>query len=267
VSSSRKSSSIRRAAPQSEAARLLVEYDQSPHRFARTVARQRICSLLVSGDIPFDAPLSERAIADAIGIGRMPVREALRDLAREHVVTVEPGRGTFLRRLDPSQVTELLEVRLALECTGARLAAEKGYVGDFPEIVTSLKGLRKGAFVGKRIGLAETVGDRVHGSLIDGSGNETLSSIYAGLKLRIGISLRLVQRRDVKRIRETVDEHLAIAEAILNGSADAAVDALQFHLRRGHAITMSRLTNASIPQSEARRSVSAMARPRGRPKR
>jgi DNA-binding GntR family transcriptional regulator len=196
----------------------------------------------------------------------MPVREALRDLARERVVTVEPGRGTFLRRLDRSQVTELLEVRLALECTGARLAAEKGYVGDFPEIVESLKALRKGAFVGKRIGLAETIGDRVHGSLIEGSGNETLSNIYAGLRLRIGISLRLVQRRDVKRIRETVDEHLAIAEAVLRGSADAAVDALQSHLRRGHAITMSRLADAFLSESKARPSLSAMARPRGRPK-
>jgi DNA-binding GntR family transcriptional regulator len=244
-----------------------ADYEKSPHRFARAIAMQRICSLLVDTSIPFDAPLSERAIADAIGIGRMPVREALRDLAREGVVTVEPGRGTFLRRLDPSQVTELLEVRLALECAGARLAAEKRYVGDLPNIVAGLKSLRKGAFVGDRIGFAEAIGDRVHDSIIDGAANDTLSSIYAGLRLRIGISLRLVQRRDVKRIRETVDEHLAIAEAILRGSAGAAVKALQAHLRRGHAITMSNLTGKSAPRSKSSLSTPAMARPRGRPPR
>lgn len=97
-----------------------LAYSQPAHRFARTVALERICSLLLNGDVPFDTPLSERAIADAVGVGRMPVREALRDLAREGVVSVEPGRGTFLRRLGAAEIMELLEVRLALECMAAR---------------------------------------------------------------------------------------------------------------------------------------------------
>ena len=229
---------------------------------------ERICSLLLDGTVPFDAPLSERAIADTVDVGRMPVREALRDLAREGVVTVEPGRGTFLRRLSPAQVTELLEVRLAVESTAARLAAEKGYVGDLPDIVATLRNLRKGPFTGERVSLAEAAGDRVHSGIVLGAGNDTLSSIYGGLRLRIGISLRLVQRRDVKRIRETVDEHLAIAEAVLNQSPQTAVKALQHHLRQGHATTMSYLADRSEIRSRKKTSVptSAMARPRGRPK-
>jgi DNA-binding GntR family transcriptional regulator len=229
---------------------------------------ERICSLLLDGTVPFDAPLSERAIADTVDVGRMPVREALRDLAREGVVTVEPGRGTFLRRLSPAQVTELLEVRLAVESTAARLAAEKGYVGDLPDIVATLRNLRKGPFTGERVSLAEAVGDRVHSGIVLGAGNDTLSSIYSGLRLRIGISLRLVQRRDVKRIRETVDEHLAIAEAVLNEAPQIAVKALQHHLRQGHATTMLYLADRSEIRSRKRNSVptSAMARPRGRPK-
>ena len=66
------------------------------HRFARTVAIERICALLVDGMVPFDVPLSERAIAASIAIGRMPVREALRDLVREGIVSVEPGRGRIM---------------------------------------------------------------------------------------------------------------------------------------------------------------------------
>ena len=218
---------------------------------------QRICSLLVHGGVPFDAPLSERAIADAVGIGRMPVREALRDLARDGVVTVEPGRGTFLRRLTSSQVTELLEVRLAVECAAARLAAEKGHVGDFPDIVTTLRNLRKGPLTGGRLSLAEAAGDRVHNEIFEGAGNETLSSIYSGLRLRIGISLRLVQRRDAKRIRATVDEHLAIAEAVLQASPVAAVKMLQRHLRQGHAMTMAYLVAETKLNMDTGPSVSA----------
>ena len=135
----------------------------------------------------------------------MPVREALRDLAREGIVSVEPGRGTFLRRLEAREVTELLEVRLAIEGMAARLAAERGYVGELPQIATALRAFTKGRFTNKLVGDAETIGDRVHSAIVHGAANEILNSLYAGLRLRIGISLRLVQRREIDRIRETVD--------------------------------------------------------------
>lgn len=240
-----------------------LAYSQPAHRFARTVALERICSLLLNGDVPFDTPLSERAIADAVGVGRMPVREALRDLAREGVVSVEPGRGTFLRRLGAAEIMELLEVRLALECMAARLAAEKGFTGDLPQLVDELKELQRLPFAGKRIRAAEAIGDRVHRAVVQGANNETLNSLYAGLALRIGISLRLVQLRAHDRIRQTVDEHLAVAEAILARRPDRAVKALQDHLRRGHDITMKSFSQPR-PASGAP-NVTALARRRGRP--
>jgi DNA-binding GntR family transcriptional regulator len=247
---------------------LELAQNEAPHRFARTVAMERICSLLLDGAaVPFDAPLSERALAEAIAIGRMPVREALRDLAREGIVSVEPGRGTFLRRLDAAEVTELLEVRLAIEGMAARLAAEKGFVGELPQIVAALRGLTKRPFAGKRIREAEAIGDRVHGTIVKGAGNKILNTLYAGLRLRIGISLRLVQRREVDRIRETVDEHLAIAEAVLARSADLAVQSLHDHLRRGHAITMANFAQScpapTVAKVAALRPV--LAHRRGRP--
>jgi DNA-binding GntR family transcriptional regulator len=227
---------------------------------------ERICSLLLDGAVPFDVPLSERAIAETIAIGRMPVREALRDLARDGVVSVEPGRGTFLRRLDAAEVTELLEVRLAIEGMAARLAAQKGFVGELPQIARDLRALTKQPFTGQRIRDAEAIGDHVHRTVIEGASNEILNSLHAGLRLRIGISLRLVQLRKVDRIRETVDEHLAIIEAVLARSADRAVRALHDHLRRGHAITMANFTQIQPVPSAAKIAAlkPALARRRGR---
>lgn len=240
--------------------------NQTSHRFARTLAMERICALLVDGMVPFDVPLSERAIADSIAIGRMPVREALRDLAREGIVSVEPGRGTFLRRLEPREVTELLEVRLAIEGLAARLATERGYVGELPQISTALRALTKGRFTSRLVGDAEAIGDRVHSAIVQGAGNEILNSLYAGLRLRIGISLRLVQRREIDRIRETVDEHLAITQAVLARSPDRAVRCLQNHLRRGHAITIANLERRPRSPDSANVAVlkPALARRRGR---
>src|SRR5688572_2334190 len=107
---------------------------QISHRFAWKVAKERLCDLMIRGAVPFDRPLSERSLADAIGLGRMPVREALRDLARDGVVVTEAARGTFVRRLSAEEIGELCEVRLAIEGFAARVAAEKGFVGNLPEL-------------------------------------------------------------------------------------------------------------------------------------
>ena len=256
-----------RAVSPGAAAEYRIALGAAPHHFARSVAMERICSLLLDGSAPFDVPLSERAIADAIGLGRMPVREALRDLAREGILAVEPGRGTYLRQLSAREATELLEVRLAIEGMAARLAAEKGFVGELPDVATALRALAKRRLTGERVREAEVVGDRVHWQVVQGAGNETLTSLYAGLRLRIAISLRLVQRREVERIQETVGEHLAIARAILARSPDAAAAAVHAHLSRGHALTMAKLAQgagAPVAASDAKGGL-PLARRRGRP--
>jgi DNA-binding GntR family transcriptional regulator len=225
---------------------------------------ERICALLVSGSIPFETPLSERAIAEAVGMGRMPVREALRELAVEGIVSVQPGRGTFLVRLEAADITELLEVRLAIEGMGARLAAAKGYVGELGRIVAALRELGRRPLSGKRIAEAEEIGDRVHLELVRGADNAILDRLYAGLRLRIRISLRLVQRRAVDRIEETIAEHLAIAEAVLARKGEAAVRALNRHLRRGHAVTTANLGQVAATPGRPGSAPAALARPRGR---
>jgi DNA-binding GntR family transcriptional regulator len=227
---------------------------------------ERICGLFLDDAVPFDTPLSERAIAEAIGLGRMPVREALRDLAREGIVAVEPGRGTYLRRLSERETTELLQVRLAVEGMAARLAAESGFVGALPRVVSELRRLAKGRLTGKRLRQAESVGDRVHWLIVEGAGNQILNGLYASLRLRIAISLRLVQRREEARIRETIAEHLAIAEAVLARSPEDAAAALQVHLGRGHALTMANLARAQPEKAKAQELSSSppLARRRGR---
>ena len=237
-------------------------------RLARSVALERICALLLDGAVPFDAPLSERAVAESIGLGRMPVREALRDLAREGILSVEAGRGTFLRRLNSQEATELFEVRLAIEGMAARLSAEKGFVGELPEVAVVLRNLGKRPLAGQRVRDAEAIGDRVHWQIVHGAGNETLDSLYRAVRMRIAVSLRLVQRREVKRVQETVAEHLAIVEAVLDRSPEKASAAVHRHLTRGHELTMAKfgLPEQAQKATASRVVTAGLARKRGRPR-
>jgi DNA-binding GntR family transcriptional regulator len=241
------------------------------HRFARTVAKDRLCTLMIRGAVPFDVPMSERSLAEAVGLGRMPVREALRDLAQDGVVAIEPGRGTFLRRLDRAEVVELYEARVAIEGFAARAAAKKSFVGDLSELLVLLRALRERSDLDPAaVAEAEALGDRLHAAVVRGAGNRMLEEMYARIRLRIRISLRLLQRRDPARILATLDEHVAIADAILARDGQRALTATRNHLRRGHKVTLANF-DALLLIGERRDSASPEgagvggARRRGRP--
>ena len=85
---------------------------------------------------------------EQLGLGRTPVREALRDLAREQLVEVYPRRGIFVSGVDVGDIAGLSEVRLALESQAARLAAERRNDADrvaTEELLEELGGYRRRA--------------------------------------------------------------------------------------------------------------------------
>ena len=82
-----------------------------------------IRELIVTLELPPGSVVSERDLMVRLGTGRTPVREALRDLAREQLVEVYPRRGIFVSGVDVGDIAGLSEVRLVLESRAARLAA------------------------------------------------------------------------------------------------------------------------------------------------
>ena len=84
-----------------------------------------IRGLIVSLELPPGAVIDERALMRRLGLGRTPVREALRKLAQEQLVEVFPRRGMFVTGVDVRDLARISEVRAALEPEAARLAAER----------------------------------------------------------------------------------------------------------------------------------------------
>ena len=84
-----------------------------------------IRELIVTLELPPGSVVSERELMERLGLGRTPIREALRDLARDRLVDVYPRRGIFVSGVDVGDIAGLSEVRVALESQAARLAAER----------------------------------------------------------------------------------------------------------------------------------------------
>ena len=91
----------------------------------QTVASMTLEALrerILRGDFPDGDPLRQDALADELGVSRIPVREALRQLEAEGLVTFNPHRGAVVSTLSLEEIQELFELRADIECELLRLA-------------------------------------------------------------------------------------------------------------------------------------------------
>src|SRR5258708_10971718 len=86
----------------------------------------RLEGAIFRGEFPPGTRIREARIASQLGVGRGPLREAVRRLEGRKLVVRHPNRGTFIATLTSAELTELLEVREALEVEACRLAAKRG---------------------------------------------------------------------------------------------------------------------------------------------
>lgn len=98
--------------------------------------------------LPPGALVNEQQLADEIGLGRMPVREALARLSGDRFMTVLPRRGTVVTALSLDEVLAMFEAREAIECGVAHIAARKASdsaLAALRALITSADHSRQGA--------------------------------------------------------------------------------------------------------------------------
>lgn len=89
---------------------------------------------ILSGELPVGARIVPNDVAQTLGVSRMPVREALRQLDSEGLVDLRPNRGALVMKLSASQLFELFVIRMTLEGTAARLAASNRNPNNLREL-------------------------------------------------------------------------------------------------------------------------------------
>jgi len=182
---------------------------------------------IVTLDLPPGSVVNERELMGRLGVGRTPVREALRDLAREQLVEVFPRRGMFVSSVDVGDIAGLSEVRLLLESEAARLAAERRGDGDLEETDALLEELDAAAGERNARGLID-LDQRIHRHVARCAQNpflETTLEEYYVLALRIWFVAL-----DRVALDEAIAEHHAILEAIRDGDPGRAEAVMRAHV-------------------------------------
>lgn len=182
--------------------------------------------------------ITESDVAEALGISRTPVREALRRLNAQHMIDLVPGRGAFVPQVTGRTIRELMEVRDLIESHAVAMLGE-----DPPALLIqqldlclraqSVDGVTPQAFIQE---------DRkFHQAIVDASGSALLSELYNSLRDRQTVVGLQAVVGEARRIKSVVEEHEAIAEALRQRNQIAAIEATRRHLKNTLDALMAKL--------------------------
>ncbi len=186
--------------------------------------RDRIVTLRIAPG----APIDEDALGAELEMGRTPVREAIKRLALENLVTVFPRRGTFASEINITDLAYISDVRSQLEGHAAYRAAQRITEAERVELAGLLQELADSEG-SEDLSELMSVDTRVHRFIYRCAGNPYLEDTlarYFNLSLRIWY---LVIDR-LPHLFARVHEHEDVLRAIDAGDADAARDILAEHI-------------------------------------
>ena len=187
---------------------------------------------ILDGELAPGTLLAEVEQSTRLGVSRTPLREALSRLAADGLVASHSGRGVVVTDVPLTRISELFEVRSALEEQAARLAARRRDPAMFEGLQRELRQahelLENGDPV--RHEYYELVA-RLDAAIDDAVQNPLLVSTLAGVRTHVA-RIRRLSHDDPERLREAAREHLMIVDAIVDGSESLAAHATQLHLHR-----------------------------------
>lgn len=174
--------------------------------------------------------LGEVEQAERLGVSRTPLREALARLTADGLATSQRGRGVVVSDVSLARLQELFELREALECKAAALAALRGDSARFADLRDRL--VAAPALLADRDPQRQqyyALASELDAAIDEAISNGYLTQSLAGLRVHLA-RVRRLARDDAARLRQAAVEHATIAGAIAERDAPLALAATAVHL-------------------------------------
>ncbi len=209
--------------------------------------REQVISALRQAILDFQLKpvqrLVERELIEQLGVSRTTVREALRELTSEGLVTVIPQRGAMVSAPSLDEAVDLYEVRAALESLVVQRFVERASDADVEQLKQTVEDL---AVVSDRTGdIREILGskDRFYAVLIAGAKSAALQQLLEGIQARVQV-LRATSLSEEGRSHEVVTELRAVVVAIADRDAELASRLCAAHVRKAAVTALHSLREA-----------------------
>lgn len=198
------------------------------YRPLRDVVVDNLRQAIVSGQFPPGMRLMELQLAEEMGVSRTPVREAIRKMELEGLVVIIPRRGAYVADISIKDITEVYEIRTALDVLAAGLAAERIDDNEIKEM-KALLDADKPLVAAKDYPKIIANDTAFHDVIYRASRNKRCMNIINNLREQI-TSIRGRSMPYPGRLTVMIKEHENIYEAIAQRSVDKAQKAVRVHM-------------------------------------
>lgn len=209
---------------------------------------EQIKELIADGTLhPGDKLISERELAEKLGVGRSAVREAFRSLETMGLIEIRPGEGTFVREASVHKLIEplamvmlmekkhnrdILEVRKIIEVGAAELAAERRTEDELHRIEEALKQMKEDMDKGLS---GEETDYRFHKAVAESAHNPLIIRLWHTVGDSMQQAMKVAREKFFNAIgtkERLLDEHRKIYEAIKDKDAAKAAEYMLDHLAK-----------------------------------
>jgi DNA-binding GntR family transcriptional regulator len=173
--------------------------------------------------------IDELKLAEEYGISRTPLREALKVLAAEGLVTMKVRRGAYVTEVSEQDLSEVYHLLSLLESDAAAVVAERATEAQLKELQAMHREL-EGAVEDRERFFA--INERFHMRLLELAGNRWRNQMVADLRKVMKLN-RHNSLLKSGRIDESLQEHRAVMEALATRNADAAMQRMREHFANG----------------------------------
>ena len=196
----------------------------------RDVVFNTLRDAILTGKLVPGERLMENQLAEKLGVSRTPVREALRMLELENLVELVPRKGAQVLDMSEKDITNILEVRSALEGLATSLACKKMTKEDLQQLKNMEVDFEK-AVADNDVDHFVDIDEDFHDLIFAATENDKLISIFRNLRIQL-YRYRMAQAKNNETSMSTiVAHHRSIIRAIENHDAEEGASIAQGHIK------------------------------------
>ncbi len=202
----------------------------------RDVVFNTLRQAIITGEFAPGERLMEVSLADRLGVSRTPVREAIRKLELEGLVTMIPRKGAQVARITEKNLRDVIEIRCVLEEFAVSLACERI---DEDEKEQLKKAHQKFVSAVNSEDILDIVDkdEKFHEAIFQATGNNRLISILSNLREQF-YRYRMEYVKDSEQHFLLIEEHEQLVHAILNHNSKTAAQIMRTHLLNQQTVLM-----------------------------
>ena len=194
----------------------------------RDVVFNTLRQAILTGELKPGERLMEIHLANKLGVSRTPIREAIRKLELEGLVTMIPRRGAEVAQITEKSMNDVLEVRRALDALCVELACERITGEDLARLKPGREAFEEAVRTReiKKVARADV---ELHDIIVQATGNQRLVQLINNLSEQM-YRYRFEYIKDISQHQRLVDEHRMIYDSIVKKDKEAASQAAHVHI-------------------------------------